>query len=165
MDGMVVMHAHPSPEVVRHLAHIEVAHTSTAIVPAAGPWTFSYLELKLLYQNTTGENHDGFSRPHLEALVTDAMQRLEPSDVKPFEVQQQASKISAADSGFYRYVKGSFTAAKLQALFEPAARTTTPGTVAPAASAAPPGQAPKTSGQAPQFTQPLPSWHPAYKTA
>lgn len=132
-ESMVFRHAHPDHTVLSQLAHIEVAHVATYIFPVDEVrdfLSFTDLEMKLLYQNTTGQKYEGYSRSHLNDLVLEAARRLPVSDVKPFEVQQQANKIPMDDSGFYRYAKGAFKAARLQELFTPEALTVTPGSVA-----------------------------------
>lgn len=169
-EQMAFRHKHPEHAVVSGLATIEVSHCSVCIFPiddnGRGFQEFTDLELKLLYQNTTGHKFEGFSRLHLIEMVLDAARRLPVTRAKALEVQQQATKIAFTDEGFYRYVYGSYTASKEEDLFEPPALVVLPGAVLDVAvqvQAAPQARA-KPLAPAPQFTQPLPSWHPAHKS-
>lgn len=121
-EALVFRHKHSDHSVIHDLAHIEVAHCATYITSIDGPTNFVSLtdmELTMLYQNTTGHKLEGFSRQHMNQSVLAAARALPESDVRPLEVRQQADKIKADDSGFYRYVKGSRKAAQLQELFVP----------------------------------------------
>ena len=125
-DAPVFRHAHPDHSVISGLAHIEVAHCAVAIYDVHGDHdfiSFTDLELKLLYQNTTGQKFEGYSRPHLSKAILALARTLPASDVNAFEVEQQARKITMEDSGFYRYAKGAYKAARTQELFLPPALT------------------------------------------
>ena len=169
---MSVRHKHPDHSVVSNLATIEVAHCAISIFPiddnGQGLQQFTDLELKLLYQNTTGHKFEGFSRLHLVEIVLDAVRRLPVSKVKAFEAQQQAAKIAFTDQGFYRYTPGAYVANRQGDLFEPPALTVLPGAALDVAAVQAPAivqECTKTPIAAPQFTQPLPTWHPAYRGA
>lgn len=139
-DKLVFRHAHPDHAVVSALSTIEVAHCAVCILPAdpACMNTFTDLELRMLYQNTTGKKLEGYFRPALCKAVAELAMGLPVSDVNPFEVKQQASKISINDAGFYRYVKGAYTSARLQELFEPEALVAVPGATPASVPPAPP---------------------------
>jgi hypothetical protein len=168
-ENMVFRHKHPEHAVVSDLATIEVAHCAVTILPildnGIGFFDFTDLELKLLYQNTTGLKFTGFSRLHLLELTLATARCLPVSDVKPLEVRQQAMKIKFEDSGFYRYTRGAYTAKRQEDLFEPTALVVLPRAI-PDAVIAGPVAVPKATNPpptAPVFTQPLPVWHPLYK--
>jgi hypothetical protein len=135
-EHLVFRHKHSDHITIQALAHIEVAHCATFITPIDSPVNFlrlTDLELRMLYQNTTGQKLDGFSRVHMNESVLAVARSVPESDVRPAEVRQQADKISMDDSGFYRYVKGASKAAKLQELFLPKplhAEAPAPGTLA-----------------------------------
>lgn len=121
-EALVFRHKHSDHSTIHGLSHIEVAHCATYITPIDGPTDFLSLtdmELKMLYQNTTGHKLEGFSRPYMNESVLAVARALPESDVRPLEVRQQADKIKMDDSGFYRYVKGAYKAARLQELFVP----------------------------------------------
>lgn len=121
-EALVFRHKHSDHSVIHGLAHIEVAHCATYVTSIDGPTDFLSLtdmELKMLYQNTTGHKLEGFSRQHMNQSVLAAARALPESDVRTLEVRQQADKIKMDDSGFYRYVKGAYKAAQLQELFVP----------------------------------------------
>lgn len=125
LENCVFRHAHPDHSVIAALAHIEVAHCAVSIFPTERPADFpdfTDLEMRLLYQNTTGHKFEGFSRLHLFELLLETVRKLPESDVNAFEVKMQASKIEFKDSGFYRYVKGAYSAARSQTLFTPPAK-------------------------------------------
>lgn len=144
-DALVFRHAHEDRTVVSALATLEVAHCAVTIVEAGAGCLahLTDLELKKLYENTTGAKWTSFYRPALVDAVSALALALEQSDVNGYEAKQQAAKIRLDDQGFYRYVRGAYTPARLQALFLPPARTVAPGTVpsAPAAGHAPPASA------------------------
>jgi hypothetical protein len=150
-DKLVFRHAHPDHAVVSALSTIEVAHCAVCILPAdpACMNTFTDLELRMLYQNTTGKKLEGYFRPALCKAVAELAMGLPVSDVNPFEVKQQASKISINDAGFYRYVKGAYTPARLQELFEPEALVAVPGATPASVPPAPPGATPASTPAAP----------------
>lgn len=124
-DALVFRHAHHDRAVVSALATIEVAHCAVTIVEAAQACLahLTDLELKKLYENTTGEKWTSFYRPALVQAVDQLALALQPSDVVPYEAIHQAGKIALSDQGFYRYAKGSYSPARLQALFLPPALT------------------------------------------
>lgn len=130
-DALVFRHAHEDRTVVSALATLEVAHCAVTIVEAGAGCLahLTDLELKKLYENTTGQKWTSFCRPALVQAVDAVALALEQSDVNGFEAKQQAAKISLDDQGFYRYVKGAYTPARLMALFLPPARTATAGAV------------------------------------
>ena len=139
-DKLVFRHAHPDHAVVSALSTIEVAHCAVCILPADAACmnTFTDLELRMLYQNTTGQKLEGYFKPSLCKAVAELAMGLPVSDVNAFEVRQQASKISVNDAGFYRYVKGAYTPARLQDLFEPQPLQAVPGATPTPTPPAPP---------------------------
>jgi hypothetical protein len=169
-ENLTFVHKHLDHTVVSMLATIEVSHVATCIMPIEEK-AFSGLtdlELRLLHKHTTGKKLEGIFLPKLIKELVEVALALPESDVIPFEVRQQAQKISPNDSGFYRYVKGSFSATRLQDLFMPALLTTdTPVMVKPVMvkPVAVPRAAPVRTTTAFKPVQPLPTWHPAYKSA
>jgi hypothetical protein len=135
-DKMVFAYKHANNSALGNLAHIEIAHSAVAIFPVdhLGSYArFTDLELKFLHRNTAGVDHIGFSRDHLLQAVMQLGMALPESVFNAFEVEVQARKISMADQGFYRYVKGSSSPARLQELFEPEPLALQPGTPLPVA--------------------------------
>lgn len=170
-ENLVFRHKHADHSVISALATIEVSHVAVCILPIDEK-SFSRLtdlELRLLHKHTTGKKLEGIFLPKLLKELVDVALALPDSEVVAFEVKQQAAKISMGDSGFYRYVKGSNVATRLQDLFTPPAITVdTPVVKKPAPVQAPaPVPTPTATTVKPatavKFTQPLPTWHPAYK--
>lgn len=170
MDDMVVRHKHPDHSTLSSLGKIEVAHSKVKVIPLtpAGVSQLTDMEVRLLLSHVTRTAvPKGLLHTLTRELLT-ALQALPDSDVNAFEVKHQAAQIPLRDSGFYRYVKGAYTAKRLEELFVPAAiDVTTPAHVAAVVpSPAPvPQQAPKTVPQQLQLPAVLPSWHPAHKSA
>lgn len=134
-QALTICHKHPSVEVVRALAHIELAHASASVLPIYDADAFAHytdLELRLLHEHATGEKYTGYSRPHLVALVRNIAHALPESDVVAVEVLAQASAIGPNDGGAYKYVKGSRVPAKPADLYiPPSLRTSLPVAEAP----------------------------------
>ena len=121
-ERMAICHKAEDYEVAAGLAHIELSHTSVHIMPGDYPAAFNGmtdLELKLLYRNATGNEFEGYSHPHLIAAVCQVTKALPHTDAVPAEVAQQCRKINISDRSPYRYVKGSYTPARLQDIFQP----------------------------------------------
>lgn len=119
-DAMCVRHKHHDLHAICAVTEIEDAHCRAHIIgvdTGKGLDSFTDFELKHLYLNTTGETFPFYSRDYLIKSLLGILQQLPESDINKFEAQQQASKISLSDDGFYRYVRGSFTPAKLQELY------------------------------------------------
>lgn len=115
------VHLHNDMHALILLSRIELVHTRSYILPIddlAVCMDLTDLEMKLLYRNTTGEDYSGASRKHLNKLVYEAALELPYSDVSMVEIERQSDSIADSDVGFYRYVKGSNTPARLQELFE-----------------------------------------------
>lgn len=111
-EGMGFLWAHPSYEVLLDLAHLE-ADTAVHVVslenaryyePFCG---FTDLELKLLYENTTGEKYVGFNRKALCGVVCGLAMRLPQVTVNVAELRAQAETVTDEYSGLYKYLPGS----------------------------------------------------------
>ena len=170
-EALVFRHKHPEHAVVNGLVTIELSHVPVCVLPIDEKsfGTFTDLELRLLHKHTTGKKLESFSLPHLIKELVSVALLLPDTDANAFEVKYQASSIAKGDKSFYKYVKGSYAALKVVDLFTPAALdVTTPVRVNVALlMGALPFKAPAPKHQnatpAPQFTQPLPTWHPLYK--
>lgn len=166
MENMVVRHKHPDHSTVSSLAKIELSHTVAKVIPI-GTNTIhdlTEMEIRLLHSHVTGQKIVAAQLYTVREELRKALEALPDSDVNMFEVKQQALKIPLHDQGFYRYVKGSYTAQKVPALFLPTPiDTSTPAHVAPVVPVVVPQEAPKTAAQPVQPVGVLPSWHPAYK--
>lgn len=112
-NRMCFCYRHPVMAVVFNLAHIELSDGPAVVLSeedsAITGWgNFSDLELKLLYRNTTDLPPDmNLPRATLERAISDAVQKLEITDVDPVEAEAQAGTISDRDTDSYRYVKGA----------------------------------------------------------
>lgn len=111
-ENMGFLWAHPSYQALLELAHIEV-ETHVHVVSLENPRyfkpfaDFTDLELRLLYENTTGEKFTGLGRKLLEQLVCGLAMRLPQVDVSLTELSVQAEAVTDEYAGLYRYVKGS----------------------------------------------------------
>ena len=135
LERMAFCHCHDEYEVVSCLAHIEFGNTSVHILPgdyAAAYTGLTDLELKLLYKNATGESLTTYSHSVMVDSVLCVAKLLPRADVIKSEVYQQALKIPMGDTGFYKYVKGSYQPAKLLEFFIPNMLSVTPGCFKPA---------------------------------
>lgn len=170
MEDMVVRHKHPDHGTLSSLAKIELSHTKAKIIPVTteAVSTLTDMELRLLHSHVTGEKITPAPLHRITKEALEVLRQLPDSNVNAFEVKQQADKIAMKDSGFYRYVRGSYTAKKVEELFlpDPVDVNSPPhvATVAPAPTAAPREQG-KTVAHAPQLPSVLPAWHPASKRA
>jgi len=128
-DRLVFCHKHPEHSVVSNLATIELGHIRATILPIDSGQAFgdfTTLELRWLYQNTTGHKFEGFSHLHIQELVLGVARALPVSDVNAYEVIRQAISCASDTTGHYFYVKGAFTPAKCSGLFEPDALSAQP---------------------------------------
>jgi hypothetical protein len=115
-ERMCVLYKHTQNAVLHNLAHIEVAHSATVITDGEFG-LFTDLELKLLFQNTSGLKYTGFGRHILLETVKALIESIPDSDVKPFEVYMQANCIKEGDDEFYRYTPGSQVPMQIDELF------------------------------------------------
>lgn len=172
-EALVFCHKHPEHAVVNGLVTIELSHVPVSVIPLGVRSfdDFTDMEIRLLHAHTTGKKIESFSLPHLVSELLNVALALPESDVNPFEVKYQASGISKTDKSFYKYVKGAYSPNKVEDLFiPPPLDVTTHVPVKPVTKAAPPtpvNTPPRhqNAPHAPQFTQPLPTWHPLYKAA
>lgn len=121
-DRLIFCHKHHEHAVVSNLATIEVAHSIATILPLTDPncfREFTLLELRLLYQNTTGHKFEGFSHFHLQEMVLAVARALPTTDANAFEVSRQALACATDELGSYRYVKGAYNPARNAVLSEP----------------------------------------------
>jgi hypothetical protein len=111
-ENMGFMWAHPSYEVLLDLAHIE-ADCEVHVVSLENPRyfkpfsAFTDLELKLLYENTTGEKYVGFNRDALCEVVCGLAMRLPQVAVNVVELRAQAACVEEGDVGLYKYLPGA----------------------------------------------------------
>lgn len=111
-DEMGFLWAHPRYEVLMDMAHLE-ADCAVHVVSMENPSyykpfaSFTDLELKLLYENTTGEKYNGFNRTALEQTVWGLANRLDTLDVNPIVLNFQAQKVDEEYAGLYRFVPGA----------------------------------------------------------
>ena len=162
---MVIVHRHESNTVLAKLAHIEMAHCSTAIFEEYNRpmWSeLGYSDLALLYEGMCGAKQTG----HMKSLLIDLLIRLagtiEPSKVDSFEASLQASSIKHTDIKNYQYVWGSNKPRELGGVVEGKALR---GNLAQAMALPVPTaqQAPQTAPQAVKIVMPvLPTAAPKY---
>lgn len=111
-ENMGLLWAHPSYEVLLDMAHLE-ADCAVHVVSIVNPLyykpfgSFTDLELRLLFENTTGSKYEGRNYDLLQAVCCALAMRLPVLDVNLTELRVQASKVTEEYSGLYRYVKGS----------------------------------------------------------
>lgn len=111
-ENMGFMWAHPNLQVLMNIAHLE-ADVGIHVVSLENPryyqpfQAFTDFELKLLYENTTGEKYNGYNRDVLDQVVYGLAIRLPVLDCNAAELQVQADSVDEEFSGLYRYVKGS----------------------------------------------------------
>lgn len=126
LENMTFMHAHEHLSVVDSLMYIEGSQVSSAVegTSRGGNFMMSFtdLELRTLYKNTTGEEMTVFARPAMREALRQLALTLPPTDVNVMELETQTGKVDEHDSNSsYRYVKGSMKPAKMQDLWHPPA--------------------------------------------
>lgn len=109
-DRMVFLHKHEALDVVCNLNWIETRHAPVYIFCADDMGGYNHMtdmELKMLYRNTTGFDHNIENREALLQILYDLAHRLPANDVHVFELDAQARKIDRDDENFYMYCKGT----------------------------------------------------------
>lgn len=110
-DEMGFLYAHRNVDVLLNLAHIEV-DAAVRVVNLENPrfyrpfQGFTDLELKLLYQNTTGEKYDGYGA-QLQDIVTALALRIEELQINIVELSAQVACVTEEFAGLYKFVPGS----------------------------------------------------------
>lgn len=131
-EKMFALYKHPNQGTLSNLAHIEVAHSATIILPqdlAEGFDQFTQLELQLLFYNLCGQRYTGYNKSTLIASVITQCKMLTESKLNGFEIGIQANSIDMDNQGFYRYAPGCSVPNLQQELFVPAALVTVAGYV------------------------------------
>lgn len=111
-ESMGFLWAHPSYEVLLDMAHLE-ADTAVHVVSLEKPLYykpfsgFTDLELRLLYENTTGEKYPGRSYDLLQAVMCGLALRLPVLDVNVNCLRTQAACVTEEYVGLYKYVPGA----------------------------------------------------------
>lgn len=147
-ENLRFLHKHPEYLVVSDLVHIEAPHVTTWVLPfetgsELKGWTD--LELRMLYQNTTGERvADNHSRSQLQILLAVVVQRLPVTDVNRFELGRQAAYIGDSNETPYKYVKGATRPGKAAELFPLKAKAPSPAEMFPLTAAAAKASVPAT---------------------
>jgi hypothetical protein len=118
-DNMGFLWAHQDYDVLLNMAHLE-ADCAVHVVSLENPAYyqpfigFTDYELKLLYENTTGEKYEGFSRPALEQTIYGLAVRILPLEVNRLHLSFQAQQVGEEYSGLYKYVPGAKEPALIQ---------------------------------------------------
>lgn len=121
-ERMAFLAKHKSVEVLANLAWIEAHETPVALFPIDVSKHFSQfteLELRTLYNTTTGEE---FPQNRYDALIHvlyDLACRMPETNVNAFEAEAQAQYIKDDVKHRYQYVRGSTKPARKTGLFEP----------------------------------------------
>lgn len=121
-ERMVFVYAHANPMALSNIAWIELPNAPTVIVCGDSPSYFDLLtdlELKLLYKNTTGVDHTGYSKAPLMQIVCDLALRLPELQCSAYELQLQAGCIPDGTVDIYCYVRGQYKPALMGDLFAP----------------------------------------------
>ena len=122
---MAIVYRHRKPEVLRALAHLELAHTNVSILEEThkqGYWHFSTRLLQDLFRNlTAGTNPHSNDPQYLIGQIMRLAQTTKEVDVNEFELTTQALRLKPHDKDNYRYVKGQALPKVLEIPYNPPA--------------------------------------------
>lgn len=110
-EAMCVLYRHQDLNSVFNLMALECNHLAVVVMNEDHSYsTFTDLELKLLYQNLTGQKYTGYSREILENNVRGLMKALPETELVGFELAVQAHQAhntgEEGDNRFYQYMRG-----------------------------------------------------------
>lgn len=109
LDEMTVLAKHPNMQAIYNLAHIECRHISYQITDIEVCLDqFTEMEMKILSRNCGIENYTGWK------AVQHAIEERKETDLIPWELEVQASKILDTDPAIYKYQKGKHAAKRIQ---------------------------------------------------
>lgn len=120
MTRLVFVYRHEHPHTLSNVASLELVQSDTRVLPCDNPWDFDVFtdtDIKLLFKNTTGADHKGYSREYHLQTVCELANRVPLLDAVPEEAHVQAMSVGMGDKGFYRYVKGGRRPAPVDELF------------------------------------------------
>lgn len=122
LERLRVLYKHPDQASVMNLANIEVPESAIVVMSAtdAGSYErFTDYELKVLFANICGMQHDGFHRGGLIQSVVRLVAMLPETQLRASEVLEQLDWIKEPEQGEYRYQYGSTVPLQQQELFLP----------------------------------------------
>jgi hypothetical protein len=162
LEEMCVRYRHPNQNVLFNLMTIEFTNAAVACQADDDPASFTRytdLELKLLFQNLTGQKYTGYSREILVKTIIALIATIEPVQVNALELRAQSLHIKDEEQGFFKYVPGRVSPTPMPDGYKPQALTARAG-VAPIVTPNPPAltlparatQAAATPAPAPQRT-------------
>jgi hypothetical protein len=134
LERLRVLYKNPDQAAVMNLANIEVPESAIVVMSAtdAGSYErFTDYELKVLFSNICGMQHDGFHRGGLIQSVTRLVSMLPETQLRASEVEAQLLSIKEPEQGGYRYQYGSTLPLQQQELFVPDGLVSVPGHKAP----------------------------------
>lgn len=108
-ERMCVCYKHRTLKVLTDLMHIELPNCRAAVISAEDPAfsTYSDMELKLLYLNTSGQKYEMYGREGLIKNLIALFETVPESTLNGFEVGLQADQIGMLDQLEHRYVPGA----------------------------------------------------------
>lgn len=119
-ERLVFLRKHEDNNVLANVAWIESHDVPIALVPADSVksfTTFSELELKTLYSNTTGHEFTG-KYGALVQIMADIARRLPDDEINAFEADTQAAAVKEDSDKHYKFVPGSVSPGRVRGLFE-----------------------------------------------
>lgn len=119
-DNLRFLRKHPDVLLLSNLAWIETPHISISIQPCDSPSflsSFTDLELKMLYRNTTGQDQR-FYGDALRAVFMELVQGMPLFVGTASEVERQAALIPIDNDVPYLYIAGASKPARQADLFE-----------------------------------------------
>ena len=122
-ESWAIVHAHPDPQAVSKLAHIELAHVGVQIVKLTDPaaWSkFSIDALRALYKNATGREVCAFPRATCEKQMHEMALAIPATQVTPLELFLQCASVVLSDPKRYSYAPGKQAPRPQPNTFEPA---------------------------------------------
>jgi hypothetical protein len=131
-EAMCVRYRHVNQNVLFNLMAIEFTNTSVVCQgddDAASFTRYTDLELKLLYQNLTGQKYTGYSRDILVKAVIGLINCLDFSEVNALALASQANHIRDGETGFFKYNPNSHKPTQMEDKYTPAALTVRAGAV------------------------------------